>query len=622
MSIKVQGQVVITDDKKGLFDKVNPGSYTTVERDALTPAVGDIVYNSQDEELQVWNGTEWGSAGSGSGGIGTPVDVLTPLDGAGVGGATNYTPETSAVTSDNVYLKYGRSTSGLNSNIWPTRFAKSADGSTLVFGGDNATYGGIWYSLDNGLNWTQANTNSVKYFTQVIWAGTRFVASHTLGIFYSDDGISWTAANLPGNSGGSYISITDLAYSPTLDRVVACNSASQNQYAIFYSSDNGASWNGVNESPSTMTAVQRTRSQVEWGNGRFVATALNGGEFPMYSTNGYTWYRAPNDTPSYDCISLIFNDDNNTFYALHKNGWLHTTTNGANWNSTRFDNSGSYYLEDNSRNGFAYDNGVYYMVRRSGGPWLQYTTDFTNWTTIAINGSHGSQARSLTFFDGDDDLYTFTYSGNWGAGIYRGRADQGFGTPILDSNTSVAMAWQEINFENSNVFNFDTGEIISDVDFVTAFNNVVVNTRTNSAVSLSGAEITPGQFGILVGTSSLDVQPGDTYKLNAELTQYGPSPNDVQFTSSNSGTAPYNGTDATLAYRTWTLETRASDSDPWTVVITADDYDPVPSQDGATPWSGKPTLAADTQYRVKVEYHSANARSVESDYNYFTTGPS
>ena len=618
MSIKVQGQVVITDDKKGLFDKVNPGAYTTAQRDALTPAVGDIVYNSQDEELQVWNGVDWGSAGSGGGSIGSPVDVLTPLNGAGVGGATNYTPETSAVTSVSTYLKYGVSTNGLNSSIWPTRFAKNADGSTLVFGGDNATYGGIYYSLDNGLNWAQANTNGEKNFTQVVWAGTRFVASHTQGIFYSDDGINWTAATLPGSQGGGYIYITDLAYSPTLDRVVACNGASSNNYAIFYSNDNGASWNGVNESPSTMSSVQRTRGQVEWGNGRFVATPLNNGEFPMYSTNGTTWYRAPSDTLSQDSVSLIFNDDNNTFYALHKHGWMHTTTDGANWNSQRFDNTGQYYIEPNSRNGFAYDNGVYYICRNSGPNWIARTSDFSAWYTIAVNGNIGAQCRSLTFFE--DDLYTFTYSGAFGAGIYEGRADQGFGTSILDTNTGVPMAWQDWNFENSNVYNFDTGEIVSDTDFVTAFDRVLINTRTNNGVSHS--EIEPGHIGVLIGTGTLDVQAGDTFKTNVELTQYGPSPNDVEFTSANVGTTPFNGTEATLAYRTWTLETRASDSDPWTVVTTADDYSPVASQDGATPWASKPTLAADTQYRVKVEYNSANAKSVESDYNYFTTGPS
>lgn len=109
---------------------------------------------------------------------------------------------------------------------------------------------------------------------------------------------------------------------------------------------------------------------------------------------------------------------------------------------------------------------------------------------------------------------------------------------------------------------------------------------------------------------------------NSTVTQYGPSPIEVEFTSQNSGTTAVSGSDATLSFRRWTLETRASSSDPWTVVTEADDYSPVASQDGAIPWAGKPTLAANTQYRIKVAYHSANAKTVESLYNTFTTGVS
>ena len=106
-----------------------------------------------------------------------------------------------------------------------------------------------------------------------------------------------------------------------------------------------------------------------------------------------------------------------------------------------------------------------------------------------------------------------------------------------------------------------------------------------------------------------------------ELTKYSPSPQDITFTSKNSGTTPFNGTDATLAFRKWTLETRASAGDPWTVVDIYEDYDVVASQDGATPWSSnKPTLSPNTLYRIKVAYHSATGEPVESVYHTFETG--
>ena len=106
-----------------------------------------------------------------------------------------------------------------------------------------------------------------------------------------------------------------------------------------------------------------------------------------------------------------------------------------------------------------------------------------------------------------------------------------------------------------------------------------------------------------------------------QLTKYSPSPQDITFTSKNSGMTPFNGTDATLAFRKWTLETRASAGDPWTVVDIYEDYDVVASQDGATPWtSNKPTLAPNTLYRIKVAYHSATGEPVESVYHTFETG--
>ena len=41
-------------------------NYTTTQRDALSPSVGAMIYNTTDEGVQVWNGTEWAAAGGSS----------------------------------------------------------------------------------------------------------------------------------------------------------------------------------------------------------------------------------------------------------------------------------------------------------------------------------------------------------------------------------------------------------------------------------------------------------------------------------------------------------------------------------------------------------------------------
>ena len=100
-----------------------------------------------------------------------------------------------------------------------------------------------------------------------------------------------------------------------------------------------------------------------------------------------------------------------------------------------------------------------------------------------------------------------------------------------------------------------------------------------------------------------------------------PGPSEITFTSQNQGTPAFSGVDATLASRTWTLESGPSATGPWTLVDTYSDFEVLNTQTGATPWTeNKPTLQPNTYYRIKVQYNSTNAESVESVYNTFKTG--
>ena len=102
------------------------------------------------------------------------------------------------------------------------------------------------------------------------------------------------------------------------------------------------------------------------------------------------------------------------------------------------------------------------------------------------------------------------------------------------------------------------------------------------------------------------------------------NPSTITFTSQNAGTVAFTGSPQSrveLSSRTWTLETGPTAEGPWTLVDTYEDIDMNSSQDGSTPWSGRPTLQENTYYRVKVAYNSPGAsQSVESGYNTFKTG--
>ena len=56
MAIKINNDTVINDSFKGQFKRVNPGQYTTAERDNYNASVGDIIYNTTELKLQVYGG--------------------------------------------------------------------------------------------------------------------------------------------------------------------------------------------------------------------------------------------------------------------------------------------------------------------------------------------------------------------------------------------------------------------------------------------------------------------------------------------------------------------------------------------------------------------------------------
>lgn len=51
---------------------------TTTQRNALSPAAGDTIYNSTSSVLQIYNGSTWDDAGGGGGGLANVVEDTTP----------------------------------------------------------------------------------------------------------------------------------------------------------------------------------------------------------------------------------------------------------------------------------------------------------------------------------------------------------------------------------------------------------------------------------------------------------------------------------------------------------------------------------------------------------------
>jgi len=59
VTVKVNTISTSTGDNIAMQVPLNLKSYTTAERDALTSAAGDIIYNETDSKVQFYNGSAW-----------------------------------------------------------------------------------------------------------------------------------------------------------------------------------------------------------------------------------------------------------------------------------------------------------------------------------------------------------------------------------------------------------------------------------------------------------------------------------------------------------------------------------------------------------------------------------
>ena len=58
-TLKVNTISTSTGDNVAMQCSINLKSYTTTQRDALTSAAGDMIYNTTDSKVQFYNGSAW-----------------------------------------------------------------------------------------------------------------------------------------------------------------------------------------------------------------------------------------------------------------------------------------------------------------------------------------------------------------------------------------------------------------------------------------------------------------------------------------------------------------------------------------------------------------------------------
>jgi len=58
-NVKVNTISKVSGNNVAMDCSLNLKSYTTTQRDALTSAAGDIIYNTTDSKVQFYNGSSW-----------------------------------------------------------------------------------------------------------------------------------------------------------------------------------------------------------------------------------------------------------------------------------------------------------------------------------------------------------------------------------------------------------------------------------------------------------------------------------------------------------------------------------------------------------------------------------
>ena len=596
-------------ERNGNLHQITYDQMSTLnDDDILLVERGGVKYKLAAADLDLKSGT-----------LGSPVEVLTPLNGAGVGGPRSFTPQTDDISDIKTILNYGYASENLGLAYNAVADMAYGNGTYVVLPQWNES---VKYSTDEGLNWNSAAWVGGGRWYALTWNGSVFCAvgnSSSQKIATSPDGINWTPVNSPPNC-----TFYDVTSDPVGGRIVAVGNDNTNSgKGIWYSTDNGASWSSASISAGWLPQSDKDYYRVAYGNGKWVAVPNRRDVSPAYSTNGSSWTQGTTryvaDQSMYE--DIVYDPDQNRFaiFWMYNNGLkILTSYNGSSWTeNTSYPGAGDIY-----EGSICYGNGLYLFVGTESG----YRDGY--FYTTASQGMTNWSYQQRTYYNGNENIYkAFFLNGRFwiweGSMLRRMQAQNSFGGTIPYDNINdryTKFKHDKITLSGTNIYDSSDGSLKSDHTLADIF-PATIDSGSSSAGGPAVA------FHNLDGTT-LTINNGGGFTVggringNGQLTEYGPSPSEVEFTSQNAGTTPVSATEATLSFRRWTLETRSSTDDPWTVVTTADDYDPVTSQDGATPWSSnKPTLTPDTMYRVKVEYNSANADPIGSVYNTFTTGP-
>ena len=268
--------------------------------------------------------------------------------------------------------------------------------------GDN----GLFLYSSDGLAWNTSSTALNRKFKGVCWADKLglFVAiafdngSHTGVIATSSNGISWAAQNGPGSPG---IYWTSIAWSPSLNLLVACAQNGSQTNSIMYSS-NGSTWTFATTPATTVSASYFMK--IIWNPTLNQFVACGYGQFAV-SNNGVNWNLYNTSATTTQFSSVEYSPTLGLYVACNSGGdGGATSTDGITWTKRSIPAFGDIIWVPRIK-AFIGSNGPNFVSSDN------YSTNGTFWTSLGKSVQNGGYYNGNMCYSPDLEIIVMGRSG-------------------------------------------------------------------------------------------------------------------------------------------------------------------------------------------------------------------
>jgi len=284
---------------------------------------------------------------------------------------------------------------------------------------------------DDGASWTEANLSDVLNYNRLIVGRNRFIAlaTNTASYSFSYDAVTWFSRTLP--SSANWIDGAHGILSDGSDRFVVIAENSNN---AAYGSD------GLNWTASTLpTGDDSSGDQwqaIAFGQQRFIAITGSQTKDVAYTTDGTTWARYDNVLPAGEYTWIKLEYGNNRFLAFSDKGDVaYSLDRGASWQlgtaAPSIDGSTIMAWKD-----IKYNQGVFVAVCDTGG---------TAVSPVEYGDPYGNQTGPTDYIVTTEDGITWqernlAYSRKWSTIMSSSLGNEPTWIALSDSSTNQGAA--------------------------------------------------------------------------------------------------------------------------------------------------------------------------------------